>query len=146
LKKAGRIKSLSTPAALALSPAMIEQNRLRLGAVDFTAAGKALEEAIAREGFSRETFVPGFQLLDQLEAVARGTQPIPDWRKALPPASSWVVSGRPLLCPRPASHGRLRNHEPAGRNPGAKGNAATRAPGSGPCRSRCRAGVSPSPT
>jgi len=89
LKKAGRIKSLSTPAALALSPAMIEQNRLRLGAVDFTAAGKALEEAIAREGFSRETFVPGFQLLDQLEAVARGTQPIPDWRKALPPSSSW---------------------------------------------------------
>ena len=89
LKRAARIKSFSTPAALALSPAMIEQNRLRLGAIDFATARQALEETIAREGFRRETFAPGFQLLDQLEAVARGTQPIPNWRRALPPSSSW---------------------------------------------------------
>ena len=89
LERAGQIKSFSTPAALALSPAMIEQNRLRLGAIDFSATRQALEETIAREGFNRETFAPGFQLLDQLETVARGTQPIPDWRRALPPSSSW---------------------------------------------------------
>ena len=34
-------------------------------------------------------FASGFKLLDQLEAVARGTMAIPDWRKALPPSSSW---------------------------------------------------------
>lgn len=89
LEAAGQIKSFSTPAALALSPAMIEQNRLRLGTIDFAATRQALEETIAREGFSQEAFTPGFKLLDQLEAVARGTQPIPDWRKALPLSSSW---------------------------------------------------------
>ncbi|MEO6969752.1 MAG: MMPL family transporter [Chthoniobacterales bacterium] len=89
LEAAGQIKSFSTPAALALSPAMIEQNRLRLGTIDFAATRQALEETIAREGFSQEAFAPGFKLLDQLEAVARGTQPIPDWRKALPLSSSW---------------------------------------------------------
>jgi uncharacterized protein len=89
LKQAGQIKSFSTPAALALSPRLMEQNRQRLGAVDFGAARRALEEAIAREGFSRDNFVPGFRLLDQLEAVARGTMAIQDWRKALPASSSW---------------------------------------------------------
>jgi len=89
LQQAGKIKGFSTPAALALSPVMIERNRRRLGTIDFAAARQALEETIAREGFSRETFVPGFELLDQLEAVARGTQPIPDWRKMLPRSSSW---------------------------------------------------------
>jgi hypothetical protein len=89
LERTGRIKSFSTPAALALSPAVIEQNRLRLGAIDFSATRQALEETIGREGFSREIFAPGFQLLEQLEAVARGTQPIPNWRRALPTSSSW---------------------------------------------------------
>ena len=77
------------PAALALSPRLMEQNRQRLGAVDFAETRRALEAAITGEGFSRETFVPGFKLLDQLEAVAHGTIPMPDWRKALPVSSSW---------------------------------------------------------
>jgi uncharacterized protein len=89
LEQAGRIKSFSTPAALALSPTIIKKNRLRLGAIDFAATRRALEETIVREGFNQETFAPGFRLLEQLEAVARGTQPIPDWRRALPPSSSW---------------------------------------------------------
>jgi predicted RND superfamily exporter protein len=89
LEQAGQIKSFSTPAALALSPRLMEQNRQRLRAVDFAAARHALEAAIAREGFSRDTFAAGFRLLDQLEAVARGTLAIPDWRKALPLSSSW---------------------------------------------------------
>jgi predicted RND superfamily exporter protein len=89
LEQAGAIRSFSTPAALALSPRLMEQNRQRLGTVDFAAARRALEEAITGEGFRRETFAPGFKLLDQLEAVAHGTMAIPDWRKALPVASSW---------------------------------------------------------
>ena len=89
LEQTGAIRSFSTPAALALSPQLMEQNRQRLGAVDFAETRRALEEAITGEGFSRETFVPGFKLLQQLEAVAHGTIPIPDWRKALPVSSSW---------------------------------------------------------
>jgi hypothetical protein len=89
LEKAGAIKSFSTPAALALSPRTMEANRLRLRAVDFAAARRALESAIAREGFNRDSFTAGFVLLDQLEAVARGAMPIPDWRKQLPLKSSW---------------------------------------------------------
>ena len=89
LERTGRIKGFSTPAALALSPRLMEANRLRLRSVDFAAARRALEEAIAREGFTREPFAAGFKLLDQLEAVARGTMAIPDWRRALPVSSSW---------------------------------------------------------
>lgn len=89
LQKSGRIKNFSTPAALALSPALMEKNRQRLRTIDFAAARRALEQAIAQEGFNAQTFAPGFQFLDQLQAVARGTQPVPDWRRALPLSSSW---------------------------------------------------------
>ncbi len=89
LEKTGAIKGFSTPAALALSPRLMEANRQNLSTTDFAAARRALEESITREGFSRESFTPGFKLLDQLEAVARGTMAIPDWRKALPASSSW---------------------------------------------------------
>ncbi len=89
LQKAGAIKDFSTPAALTLSPGLLDANRRRLGALDFAATRQALENAIREEGFSRETFAPGFALLDRLQAVARGTQPIPDWRKQLPANSSW---------------------------------------------------------
>ncbi|CAN5382943.1 MMPL family transporter [soil metagenome] len=89
LEQTGQIKSFSTPAALALSPRLMEQNRQRLGAIDFAATRHALEEAIAREGFSRAIFDAGFRLLDQLEAVAQGRTAIPAWRKTLPLSSSW---------------------------------------------------------
>jgi len=89
LEQTGAIRSFSSPAALAFSPRLMEQNRQRLGAVDFAETRRALEEAITVEGLSRETFVPGFKLLQQLEAVAHGTIPIPNWRKALPISSSW---------------------------------------------------------
>ncbi len=89
LQKSGAIKGFSTPAALALSPSLMEANRRRLGAIDFAATRQALESSIVQEGFSRDTFAPGFALLDQLQAVATGRQPIPDWRKQLPRTSSW---------------------------------------------------------
>ena len=89
LVKAGAIKDSSTPAALALSPKLMEQNRQRLKNIDFAATRQALETTLAQEGFSRPTFAHGFALLDQLQAVSSGAQPIPDWRKQLPLTSSW---------------------------------------------------------
>lgn len=89
LQRAGAIKDYSTPAALAFSPKLMEQNRGRLAAIDFAAARNALTNAIAREGFTRESFAPGFELLDELDAVAHGRMEIPDWRKQLPRTSSW---------------------------------------------------------
>ena len=89
LEREAKIKSFSTPAALALSPRLMEANRLRLGSVEFAATRSALEEAIAREGFNHDAFVSAFVLLEQLEAVERGTIPIPNWRRILSPSSSW---------------------------------------------------------
>jgi hypothetical protein len=89
LEKAGRIKSFSTPAALALSPERMERNRQSLQKVDFAAARQALDGAIIREGFRRESFSSAFKLLDQLDGLARGTMPIPDWRHDLSPSSAW---------------------------------------------------------
>ncbi|MEO6871173.1 MAG: MMPL family transporter [Chthoniobacterales bacterium] len=89
LRARGEIKDFSTPAALSLSPKLMEQNREKLGGVDYAASRQALEQAITQEGFSRAAFASAFTLLDKLQAVAAGTQPIPDWRKQLPVSSSW---------------------------------------------------------
>jgi len=89
LEKSGTIKSFSTPAALALSPQRIQTNRAKLHTIDFVAARQALETAITSGGWSRDTFVPGFKLIDELEAAANSARPIPDWRTTLPTTSSW---------------------------------------------------------
>ncbi|HEX3818009.1 MAG TPA: MMPL family transporter, partial [Chthoniobacterales bacterium] len=88
LQMTGAIKDFSTPAALALSPSLRKENRQRLSAIDFHASRQALENAIVKEGFSRDAFAGGFTLLDQLQQVAHGAA-IPDWRKQLPRSSSW---------------------------------------------------------
>jgi len=87
--RAGKIKHFSTPAALALSPKLMSANRNRLRSINFAAAREGLARAISDQGFSRESFDAGFRLLDQLEAVAAGSKPIPDWRSELPASSSW---------------------------------------------------------
>jgi predicted RND superfamily exporter protein len=89
LEKSGAIKSFSTPAALALSPERMQINRPKLRSIDFPAARHALEAAIASEGWSRDTFVPGFKLIEELETAANPGTPIPDWRKTLPETSGW---------------------------------------------------------
>src|SRR5438270_8287517 len=66
VQRAGQIKSFSTPAALAMSPRRELENRRKLGTLSVPALRDALESAIAEEGFSRDTFVPAFMLLDQL--------------------------------------------------------------------------------
>jgi len=89
VQAAGKIKSFSTPAALALSPANLQTNRQRLQGANLSAARDALEAAITAEGFSRETFDSAFTLLEQLQGAAYPSVQLPDWRTQLPPASSW---------------------------------------------------------
>lgn len=89
LQEAGKIKSFSTPAALALSPERLETNREKLRAIDFAATRLSLESAVAEEGFSAETFEPAFTLLDDLARTAQLNTAIPDWRSQLSKSSSW---------------------------------------------------------
>src|SRR6266404_3828991 len=89
LQAAGKIKGFSTPAALALSPQRLATNRQKLQAANFLAARDALEAALVAEGFSRETFEPGFKLLDELRTAADLSTRLPDWREALPQTSGW---------------------------------------------------------
>ena len=89
VKGAGKIKSFSTPAALCLSPTVMEANRDRLGGVDLQAARDTLAETLDAEGFSRDAFAPAFELLDQLQHAADPRAPLPDWRTELPRNSSW---------------------------------------------------------
>lgn len=89
LQAAGKIKSFSTPAALALSPQRLQTNRQKLQTADLPAARDALEAAIATEDFSRDTFESAFVLLDQLQGAATLSAQLPDWRTQLPEKSSW---------------------------------------------------------
>jgi uncharacterized protein len=89
LQSAGKIKSFSTPAALALSPRRLQTNRERLRRIDFPAARNALEAALVAEGFTRESFLSAFALIDQLQSAAASSAQLPDWRSALPQSSSW---------------------------------------------------------
>ncbi len=89
LQEAGKIKSFSTPAALALSPQRLTDNREKLHHLDWAATRQALEAAVAQEGFSAETFDSAFTLLDDLARVALPEASVPDWRSSLPKSSSW---------------------------------------------------------
>ncbi|MFL6583269.1 MAG: MMPL family transporter [Chthoniobacterales bacterium] len=89
VQRAGQIKSFSTPAALAMSPRRELENRRKLGTLSVPALRDALESAIAEEGFSRDTFVPAFMLLDQLQGASYLSVKLPDWRTLLPANSSW---------------------------------------------------------
>ena len=89
VKNSGAIKSFSTPAALALSPRRTQINRAKLSAIDFGAARRSLESAIVADGWTRDTFMPGFKVIDELETAANPATVIPDWRTLLPSSSSW---------------------------------------------------------
>ncbi len=89
LQAAGKIQGFSTPAALCPSPIWMERNRDRLRAVNFPAAGETLNQTLETEGFSVDVFAPAFALLDNLQRLANGYAPLPDWRMELPKSSSW---------------------------------------------------------
>lgn len=89
LERAGKIKSFTTPAALALSPASIQQNREHLRAIDFNEVRQTLEKTLDAEGFSRDSFAGAFKFLSDLESAADPQVRAPDWREQLPKSSSW---------------------------------------------------------
>ncbi len=89
LQAAGKIKSFSTPAALCLSPNSMQKNREQLSTINFPAARETLEQTLAAEGFSRDSFAPAFTLLDNLQRLVDPTAPLPNWRNQLPKSSSW---------------------------------------------------------
>ncbi len=89
LQAVGKIKGFSTPAALCLSPDWMETNRRQLRAINFPAARQTLEQTLDVEGFSHDSFVPAFTLLDDLQRLTSSNIPLPNWRDQLPKSSSW---------------------------------------------------------
>jgi uncharacterized protein len=89
LQAAGKIKGFSTPAALCLSPDWMEINRRQLSTINFQAARETLEQTLDAEGFSRDSFVPAFTLLDDLQHLTDPNLALPNWRDQLPKSSSW---------------------------------------------------------
>lgn len=87
-QKDGKLKSVSTPVALALSPARIKENREVLKAMDFEKIGQVVRESLERNGFEVDSFKSIFVLLDRLKAEQPQTG-VPDWSELFPPKSSW---------------------------------------------------------
>lgn len=89
LQSAGKIKSFSTPTALALSPRDMQRNREQLSTINFNVARTTLQNALTQNRFSTSAFASAFQLLDELQAATRADFKMPSWRKQLPPSSAW---------------------------------------------------------
>jgi uncharacterized protein len=86
--KAGELKSVSTPVALALSPARITENREALKKLDFDKIKTVVRESLDSNGFEVDSFKNVFALLDGLQAEQSRTG-LPDWSKLFPAKSSW---------------------------------------------------------
>jgi predicted RND superfamily exporter protein len=89
LQRTGKIKSYSTPDALALSPRAIQRNRQQLASINFSAAREALQNALTQNGFSADAFASAFEFLNQLQAASVADYKMPSWRTQLPPSSAW---------------------------------------------------------
>jgi uncharacterized protein len=89
LQAAGKIKGFSTPVALTLSPLSMEKNREGLRQIDIAESRQALEEILAAEGFTRDSFAAAFALLDELQHLVDPGTALPNWRDKLPRSSSW---------------------------------------------------------
>jgi uncharacterized protein len=87
-RKDGELKSLSTPVALALSPARIGANRSTLKSIDIDKVEEHVREALEKNGFEIDSFKSVFDLLDRLKAE-QAEKGLPDWSKLFPPRSSW---------------------------------------------------------
>jgi predicted RND superfamily exporter protein len=87
-QKAGELKSVSLPVALALSPARIKENREALKRLDFDKIKAVVRESLEKNGFELDSFKNVFELLDRLQAEQSRTG-LPDWSKLFPPKSSW---------------------------------------------------------
>ena len=67
----------------------MQKNRDRLREIDFENTRRALEQTLDTEGFSRDSFAPGFVLLSELQRFVDPGVPLSGWREKLPKASSW---------------------------------------------------------
>src|ERR1700730_7434157 len=86
--KAGELKSVSPPVALALSPARIKENREALKKLDFDKIKGVVRESLERNGFELDSFKNVFALLEDLQSEQAKTG-LPDWSKLFPARSSW---------------------------------------------------------
>ena len=92
LVEQGRIKSATSPAAFALSPARVKENTARLATLSFPEVRAAFTAALDREGLSADSFASAYGLLDALRAVAGGDAGPLDLKRALPESSAmWFI-------------------------------------------------------
>src|SRR5207237_9838766 len=68
---------------------LMQWNREHCRASNFLSERETLEQTLDAEGFNRDSFLPAFTLLDDLQHVADPNVPLPDWRTQLPQSSSW---------------------------------------------------------
>ena len=88
----GRIKSATSPAAFASSPARVRNNAAKLSPARLAEARTAFAAALDREGMSKASFASAFTLLDALADIGRGESRALDWRHLLPEKSAcWFV-------------------------------------------------------
>jgi predicted RND superfamily exporter protein len=87
-QKGGELKSVSTPVALALSPARIKENREALKSMDVDKVEQVVRESLERNGFEVDPFKNIFVLLDRLK-TEQARSGVPDWSELFPPKSSW---------------------------------------------------------
>jgi hypothetical protein len=87
-QKGGELKSVSTPVALALSPARIKENREALKSMDIDKVEQVVRESLERNGFEVDSFKNIFVLLDRLK-TEQARSGVPDWSELFPPKSSW---------------------------------------------------------
>ncbi|HEY0793966.1 MAG TPA: MMPL family transporter [Chthoniobacterales bacterium] len=87
-QREGKLKNVSTPLALALSPRQIAENRAELAGFDVAAGEAAFRSSLEKNGFDPQAFAGTFDLLHDFsdEKTATG---LPEWSKLLPASSSW---------------------------------------------------------
>ncbi|MBV9671917.1 MAG: MMPL family transporter [Verrucomicrobia bacterium] len=84
----GELKYTSTPVALALSPALIQENRALLKKVNLDQVESLVRNTLERDGFELDAFKNVFALLDGLKAQ-QTMKGLPDWSTLFPESSSW---------------------------------------------------------
>jgi len=89
LVTAGKLKTLATPAAFAISPLRVHENAGKLAEASLSSARAALSEAIIKEGMNADSFKSAFALIDTLISISRGDFSALDWHKSLPEQSPW---------------------------------------------------------
>ncbi len=89
-QEAGAIARATTPAAFALAPDRLTANLQQLTSLDFTAIRANFRAALEEGGFDDASFSPAFKMIDALETLGHGDRTPLDWRKSLPPSSSWI--------------------------------------------------------